>query len=453
MHGNLKQRVVMCHGCFDGLHLGHIRHLQEARALGDRLVVSVTADHFINKGVGRPRFTAAERVEALKALECVDDAFVSHFPSAVESIRVMQPAFYVKGCDYEGGDQAGLSDEVAAVTSYGGRFHTTKTEKLSSSRLINGQRFEPKVVDYLESARKRGFLDRIKSAFDRADKLRIAFVGESIIDEYRYVVGLGRPSKELILATALTSTEAFRGGIHAASLHADWSHVSICTVNQPIKKTRFVDRDFKRKLFEVYSAAELNLADVQRTEFRKRMSAVVRESDVVVVMDFGHGLMTPLDRAIVNEAKFLAANAQTNAANIGFNKITNYPGAHLACIDEPEARLATGIRGGEARKLVTPLARYLTSKNIIVTLGKSGCLSWNRTWLSDIPAFSFQTVDTIGAGDAFLATVAPLVAVGLELEAAAFAGNVAGAIKTTIVGHRSHVTRDQLMQNVEALLA
>ena len=62
------KRVVLAHGCFDLLHLGHIRHLQEAKAQGDYLVVSVTADTHVRKGVGRPVFTAIQRAEALEAL-------------------------------------------------------------------------------------------------------------------------------------------------------------------------------------------------------------------------------------------------------------------------------------------------------------------------------------------------------------------------------------------------
>src|SRR6266849_4093213 len=95
-----QRNIVLAHGCFDLLHLGHIRHLQEARKQGDRLVVSVTPDEHVKKGVGRPRFTAQERVEALRALDCVTDAFIAEGPDAVASIERIKPAVYVKGIDY-----------------------------------------------------------------------------------------------------------------------------------------------------------------------------------------------------------------------------------------------------------------------------------------------------------------------------------------------------------------
>src|SRR5262245_7136079 len=100
MHG-FQPTTVLAHGVFDVLHLGHIRHLQEARKLGDRLVVSVTPDEHVNKGIGRPVFTAAERVEALKALDCVDDAFVNDSANATTAIAAVKPTTYVKGIDYQ----------------------------------------------------------------------------------------------------------------------------------------------------------------------------------------------------------------------------------------------------------------------------------------------------------------------------------------------------------------
>jgi sugar/nucleoside kinase (ribokinase family) len=72
-------------------------------------------------------------------------------------------------------------------------------------------------------------------------------------------------------------------------------------------------------------------------------------------------------------------------------------------------------------------------------------------WIA--PAFSSGGIDTMGAGDAVMAVTAPLVAAGLPTEIAAFVGNIAGAIKTSIVGHRRHVNRQEIIQTVEALLA
>lgn len=448
-------RTVLAHGCFDMPHLGHIRHLQEARLHGDRLVVSVTADAFVRKGAGRPVFTAEQRAETLRAFDCVDDVVISSTPDAVDVINEIKPAVYVKGIDYDTKEDAALDREIAAVEAHGGRFHVTRTDKWSSSRIINGARLSDDAVVYLDRVRDLGWLDRINEAFEAADKLNILFVGETIIDEYRYVSPLAKPSKEFILATVeAREPEQFLGGVIAASLHADWKNAKVCTVDQPITKTRFVDADFSRKLFEVYSKQRLNMRIEQKGDFLNRLGAGVRDSDVVIVFDFGHGLMAAGPRVLVDGAKFLAVNAQTNAGNAGFNPVTNYGGADLVCIDMPEARLAAQMQDEtQPGVLMSALAKRMEFKDIIITQGKHGSVCCRPDELRmTIPSFGTRALDTMGAGDAFLATTAPLVAAGLDLEIAAFVGNVAGAIKTDIIGHRKHVERDELLQTVEALL-
>lgn len=93
-------RVVLCHGCFDPLHIGHIRHFQEARRAGEFLVVTVTPDRFVDKGSGRPLQGQAVRAEAVAAIEAVDLVAVNAWPTAVETLRLLRPAVYAKGAEF-----------------------------------------------------------------------------------------------------------------------------------------------------------------------------------------------------------------------------------------------------------------------------------------------------------------------------------------------------------------
>ena len=81
-----QPKVVLAHGCFDLLHIGHIRHFQAAKRLGGTLVVTVTPDRFVNKGPRRPLFTEHLRAEAIAALECVNFVAINEWSSAVETI-------------------------------------------------------------------------------------------------------------------------------------------------------------------------------------------------------------------------------------------------------------------------------------------------------------------------------------------------------------------------------
>lgn len=445
--------TVLAHGCFDLLHLGHIKHLQAARQLGDRLVVSVTGDEHVNKGVGRPHFTAEQRAAALRALACVDQVIVNRSPDATPVIADVKPAIYVKGVDYKHDDGPDLGRERAAVEAVGGKLVFTDTEKFSSSRLINAERFPIRTLEYLDWCRSNGYREAILSAFEEADKLKVAFVGEVIIDEYRYVQGLGRASKELMLATVETGVETFEGGSIAASKHAEWKKAEWIATGGTIKKTRYVDRDFNRKLFDVYSAREIQMSEAQRDMLPVWMSGVAREFDVVVVMDFGHGLFGVDERTALSYSKFLAVNAQSNAGNYGYNLITKYPVADFICIDDPEARLATGMQDDPIEDVIaTGLARRISCDRFLVTHGKHGSCYRDMGNFGTAPAFASTGVDTMGAGDAVMAVTAPLVAAGLPLQMAAFVGNIAGAIKTSIVGHRRHVSRQEIISTMEALL-
>src|SRR3954465_11875704 len=93
--------IVHCHGCFDIVHPGHIHHLQYARALGDMLVVSVSADTHVNKGVNRPLIPDDLRASSLAALECVDAVYLNPHPTSVELLEQLRPDVYVKGREYE----------------------------------------------------------------------------------------------------------------------------------------------------------------------------------------------------------------------------------------------------------------------------------------------------------------------------------------------------------------
>src|SRR5215216_532762 len=79
-----QKRIVHCHGVFDLLHIGHVRHFDQARKLGDLLVVTLTPDRFVNKGVGRPAFTESLRAEFLANLASIDYVAINHWPTAVD---------------------------------------------------------------------------------------------------------------------------------------------------------------------------------------------------------------------------------------------------------------------------------------------------------------------------------------------------------------------------------
>ena len=484
------QRVVLAHGVFDLLHMGHVRHLEGAKTEGDLLVVTLTADRHVNKGPGRPVFPELLRAEMVAALECVDYVAISNWSSAEGVLRLIRPSVYVKGQDYarEGEDVTGnIRAERELVESLDGRLVFTDDITFSSSSPINRHLdvHGSELAGYLARLRDRDLLGEIMARFEAIQDKRVLFVGEAIIDEYQYAVPMGKSAKENIIATRYEGREAFAGGVIAAANHvADFvAEVEIITIigeedpyddliletvkpnvkvhflrrsgKPTTRKCRFVDPGHTRKLFEVYHFDETPLGVEEEDQLCQQLRERSSWADVVVVNDFGHGMMTP--RAIQTAEKvapFLAVNAQTNSANHGYNPITRYRRADYVCIDAPEARLALRDRFRDLGELIQgPLREQVACDHIAVTHGQNGCHTFSMdAGLGRVPAFTRKVVDTVGAGDAFLSVTAPLVAAGLDMELVGIVGNAVGAMKVGIVGHRESVERVPLLKFLTALL-
>lgn len=483
------RRVVLAHGTFDLLHLGHVRYLEEARAQGDILFVTLTADRYVNKGPGRPVFDENLRAEMLGALAYVDGVAINHAATAVNVIAAVKPHVYVKGPDYrkpEDDVTGNILREQDAVEANGGSIYFTENITYSSTSLLNRHFdvFDPDLRTYLDDARARGLDKLAPAAVEKIADMRVLLVGETIIDEYQYVSPLGRPSKEPVIATLFRESEVFMGGVIAAANHlaSFVRQVDVLTclggdgieeqlraalkpnvhlhavyrMDAPTpRKQRYVDIDYLRKLFEIYVMDDTPLTGDLEDNLVREIGVLAPQADVVVVTDFGHGLITAKSQqALHDHSRFLAVNTQTNSGNHGYNLITKYPRADFICIDAPEARLAVSDKESDIEHVARRISDRVSVGNLIVTHGRHGCITFSPkdSTTCRVPAFTRRVVDTMGAGDAFFAVAAPLVAAGTDLEVAGFIGNAIGAIKVGIVGHRSAVEKGALLKSLQTLM-
>ncbi len=180
--------VVLCHGCFDLVHPGHVRHLQEARRLGDHLLVTITGDALLDKGTGRPLIPQEMRAENLAALDCVGWVTISPAPTAVELLEQLRPDVYVKGREYRDNRDPRFEAEKAVVEAYGGRLVFTSGEVVfSSTALIAAMEREVDPAHVrLEHLLEREALDEARSdaIVEGFRGRRIAVVGETLLDTY-----------------------------------------------------------------------------------------------------------------------------------------------------------------------------------------------------------------------------------------------------------------------------
>ncbi len=260
---------------------------------------------------------------------------------------------------------------------------------------------------------------------------KVLVVGDGIYDEYKYVKPQGKSPKENIITQKFLRSEAFQGGVWAAAKHVEGfcSDVQVWA-GSTITKSRYVEEGLIRKLFEVHQD------QIQEPLGEPAYSAF----DLVIVTDFGHGaISSSMIESLIQQSRYLAVNAQTNSANLGFNLITKYRYADYVVVDELEARLAAHDRDSPIEKIIEKLG----FKKIIVTLGPHGAIGFDGRFHRS-PGLKKPVIDTMGAGDAFFCVTAPFAAAGAAMQDLLEIGNAAGAIKCGVVGHRQPVDRASL---------
>lgn len=484
-------KVVQCHGVFDLLHPGHIRHFREAKAQGDCLVVTVTPDRFVNKGPGRPAFSEPFRLEALAALSDVDFVVLNDAPDAVSAIRRVRPHYYAKGIEYQNhaADVTGkIAEEVRAVEAVGGSIYYTDDVVFSSSSLLNRyfDAMPPKVAEFIAKLKTQHSLDDVLSKIEALKGLRVLVIGDAIVDEYQYTSPLGQSGKGLHMVARCMEKDAFLGGSLIIANHVAQfaGQVTLLTAvgkqcpylgfirNQlapnvmtefayledttTLTKKRYVLKDGKTltKLFETYSGQEESLTYDQTRGFIDFLEKRSDAYDLVIACDFGNGFTNHhLIEAISSIPTFLALNTQTNSGNRGYNVITNYRRADYISVNEPELRLSAHDQASSLEGISSDICEIMSCKAISVTGGVNGvfCFSVDEPKIQ-VPAFATNSVDRIGAGDSYLSLSSLCLAKGYPLMLSGFLGSIAAAMSIQMVGNQEAIQKIALSKFVSRLM-
>lgn len=488
-----SKTIVHCHGVFDLLHPGHVEHLQEAAGLGDVLVVTVTSDRFVNKGPGRPLIAEMDRAKMLAALECVNAVAISDEPNALAAIEAVKPDYYVKGPDYKDvhDDKTGnISLEQAAVERAGGELVVTTAEAMSSSNLRNKMLLEAdsKFSHFLAEFRQLHSNSDITAAFEAISALRVLVVGEAIIDEYEVCEALGKTSKDPVLAFRRIRAERHLGGSLAIARHASGLGAKVTLLTRVNSKTgeaseisaslgpaietvilesaseptiikrRFVDELTGNKVFETYDLDESLVSESEELELADKLWELAPNFDLVLVADYGHGLMSKTAVAKLCESKvMLSVNTQSNAGNRGFNSISKYPRVDFISLNGSEVALELRERHLSLETLVEELLARTGSSFAVVTAGQAGAVFGEASEsgsvrVGSVPAFATNVKDRVGAGDAlFVATSLAYKATGEGL-LSTLIGNLAGAFAVEQLGNQGALDAVSVMRHVEAML-
>jgi len=358
----------------------------------------------------------------------------------------------------------------------------------SSTRLLNNffETQAPEVKDFCRSLSRRFGPADLRREVDAFSRLRVLVVGEVIFDRYSTVDVQGLTSKNRILSARHLGEETHPGGALAVVRHLlqFTPHVRLATVTgqepwvakalRPYRRTlaghlgirdgvtivkhRFVEPKAEgkelSKLFSLNFISNEPLDPATEKKFLVRLRRLAAWADVVLVMDFGHGLMTRKVRELLqSKARFLAVNCQTNSNNFGFNIINRrYHRADSFSLDQAEITLAVGRRRFDFEKELGNLRRQLKSRYAWLTRGGRETIGLTPRAVCHCSPLEVNVVDTVGAGDAFCAVATLAAARGLPLEGATFLGQLAGAQAVKVPGNAEPVKKASLIKSGSALL-
>jgi len=486
---NNGKKIVLCHGVFDLIHVGHIYHFKQAKSFGDYLIVSITGSKFIKKGPGRPLFDDTQRYEFLKSIKFIDKVVVSNNISAEDVIKTIKPSVYVKGQDYKSNKDDKTKKillENKLVKKFKGIVKYTDEISFSSSKLINNGNFilNNDQKKFINSVKKKYSYSKIFNILKSFKKLKVLILGELIIDKYTFGSVVGKSSKEPHLVLNQNKNEYYVGGSGAIARHLN-SFVKKIDLISPfgdeifykklinknftkniskhflkndkysntIVKERFIDQVSGYKLFGSYTLPLNNSLSVEK-KILKKIEQLKNKSDLVIITDYGHHFLSKkIATKIINNKTFVTVNAQVNSSTQGYNSVKNYIGANAIIINEAELRQEIRDNVSDIKYLSKKYKIEKKIKHLIVTMGKNGAiLVDNSLKIYFCPAFAKKTVDKVGSGDAMLSIMSLCLKLKLDPLLILFLGSLAASSSVETLGNKKNINFEDLDRSIEYML-
>ena len=484
-----KKRIVLCHGVFDLVHLGHIEHFKSAKKFGDFLIVSITKDKFIKKGPGRPLFNEQQRMEYLNNIKIIDQVILSNSESSLEVINFVKPDFYIKGPDYKDNFKDKTKKiilEKRAVEKNKGKIKFTKDITFSSSNILNTSNFifSDQQRYFLNNLKKKFNYNKIEIILKKFKKLRVLVIGELIIDKYCFGDVIGKSGKEPHLVLKENIIEHYLGGSAAIARHLATfvkevkiispfgkekfyetivkknfdKNINNCFFKpysnfKTITKTRFVDKNSNYKLFGSYLLPE-KMDLKTENNILKIIKKNKKKTNMTLICDYGHNFISKkINDEIIKKNKNIFLNAQVNASNKGFHNINKYNSVNSIVINENELRQELRDNISDIKVLAKKLIKNKRIQNLIITRGSDGAILMNNKHkVFSCPGFALKSIDKVGAGDAMLSLASLGLKLKLDPELVLFISSLAAAMSVESIGNKEHVTFQKLDRMLEYML-
>ena len=460
-----QHTAIMCHGVFDVVHPGHLRHMLYAKSKADILIVSLTRDAHIEKGQFRPHVPQELRALNLAAFEMVDHVVIDENRTPLANIKLIQPDFFAKGYEYVAdGLPQKTHEEMSLVESYGGEMLFTPGDLVySSSNLID---LAPPQIKYdklvtLLSAERITF-DDIRDTLASFRGKRVHVVGDTIVDSFTDTTVIGGQTKTPTISVRYDNRRDYVGGAAVVAKHLRAAGAEV------IFSTVLGDDNFKDFVLEnLEGAGVITNANIDATRPTTNKNAIVAdgyrllkidtldnrpisgvtlksltraiattEVDAVVFSDFRHGLFSgqtiPTLIDAIPTGAFRVADSQVASR---WGNITAFQDFDLITPNEREARFSTGDQDSHIRLLASHVYDAARCKTLMLKLGDRGvltCRDRDHNAIDDaviIDSFADTVLDPVGAGDALLAYATLSMLVKSDAVTATILGSMAAAIE------------------------
>jgi rfaE bifunctional protein kinase chain/domain/rfaE bifunctional protein nucleotidyltransferase chain/domain len=461
------RKVIMCHGTFDVVHPGHIRHLLYAKSKGDVLVASLTCDHHVMKGHSNSRPFVPEDLRAinLAAFEMVDYVVIDREPTPLQNIALIQPDYFAKGYEYT---SSGLHPRTRAekdvIESYGGEIIFTPGDIVYSSTALLDlapPNLRAEKLTTLMKAEDVTF-HGLRETLDKFSGVRVHVVGDTIVDSYSYCTMIGGMTKTPTPSVLFEQRQDYTGGaaIVAKHLRAAGADVTFSTVLgkdaladhviadlaeagvacRPIidatrpttNKNAFIAGGYRMLKVDTLDNRSIS----ERTLDELTRSVRDTKADAVVFSDFRHGIFNkgtvPALIDAIPAGAFRVADSQVASR---WGNILEFQEFDLITPNEREARFSLGDQDSGIRPLAATLYERARCKTLILKLGDRGIITYRSARPNDyraffvIDSFADRVVDAVGAGDALLAYATLSMAVSDNVSIASILGSLSAAIE------------------------
>ena len=487
---NLKKKnkkIVLCHGTFDIVHPGHIRHLIYAKKLGDILIASTTGDKYVEKKTYGTFVPEKLRVKNLASLEFVDYTFIDKNKTPLKSINKIKPNYFVKGYEYKKLNNPNTVQEKKIVEKNKGKIIFTPGDVVFSSTEIQKKdrpdiRYD-RLMSLLENEKIE--IKNLEKLIQDKKKINIHVVGDLIIDKYNYCEITGQSLKTPTFSIKPYNSKTYIGGagiiaMHLKNLGANVTFTSV-TGNDDVKKfaekkfikmgikTNFIiNKKRKTSLKERfwsnnYKLIQVNYVDnniIDNEEFEKiRRFILSVKSDLIVFSDFRHGIFNSenskkfISAAKKNKNRTIVADTQVSSR---WGNILDFKGIDIIFPNEAEARFALGDQDSGVRFIGTNLLNKSKSKHVVLKLGDKGSMVFTKSGLKPKDFFPIDNYveylkDGIGAGDAYLSTTSFFYFKTKNIKISTILGSFSAAIACEQSGNVP-ISKNQIIQKLKKFL-